>query len=269
METTINVVDTKPAFIDVGGRRIRHVIRRGPGDAGILVHGIGGNLGVWVMNQGVLAAKGRTVAAIDLPGHGESSKQLASGSLEELSSTVLDYMDAIGVERAHLVGHSMGGAVCLDVTRRAPTRVRSLTLLAPAGVDPPPNLVWVERLIRVRGEEDLTQVLQESVGDPRLIGPEIVADVLGYLRMEGAVAALSRILDGVFRSGVLDASLRETVGREPTLVVWGDRDTVNPPPEPAAMTRSGVEFHLLRGCGHQLPVEAATEVNRLVDEFLG
>jgi pyruvate dehydrogenase E2 component (dihydrolipoamide acetyltransferase) len=112
------------------------------------------------------------------------------------------------------------------------------------------------------------QVLRESVGDPRLIVPEIVADVLGYLRIEGAVAALSRILDGVFRSGALDAKHRETVGRVPTLVLWGDRDIVNPPPEPAALARSGVEFHVLRGCGHQLPVEAASDVNRLVDAFL-
>jgi pyruvate dehydrogenase E2 component (dihydrolipoamide acetyltransferase) len=258
-----------PKFIDAAGRRLRHLILPGAGDTIVLVHGICGNHGIWAMNLPALAATGRPVAAIDLPGHGLSTKQLRSGSLEELSTTVLDYLDAIGVEHAHLVGHSMGGAVCLDVTRRTPTRVRSLALLAPYGVGPPSNLSWVERLIHARSAEDLTLVLQESVGDPRLIRPEIVADVLSYLRIDGATAALTLIMDGVFRSDVPDASLREAVGRVPTLVVWGDADTVNPPPDPAAIARSGAQFHLLRGYGHQLPVEAASDVNRLLDAFLG
>jgi pyruvate dehydrogenase E2 component (dihydrolipoamide acetyltransferase) len=257
-----------PEFIDVGGRRLRHVRLPGGGDTVLLVHGICGNMGIWAMTLPALAAMGRAVAAIDLPGHGLSTKDLRSGSLEELSTTVLDYLDATGVERAHLIGHSMGGAVCLDVARRAPARIRSLVLLAPAGVGPPSNLSWAERLIHAGGPQDLTQVLQESVGDPRLISPEIVADVLGYLRMDGANGALSGILDGVFRSGVLNAGLRGAVGYFPTLVIWGDRDTVNPPPEPAAMARSGVEYHLLRGYGHQLPLEAWSDVNSLVDAFL-
>lgn len=258
-----------PEFIDVAGRRLRHLMLPGAGDTIVLVHGICGNLGIWAMTLPALAATGRPVAAIDLPGHGHSTKQLRSGSLEELSTTVLDYLDVVGVEHAHLVGHSMGGAVCLDVTRRTPTRVRSLTLLAPYGVGPPSNLSWVERLIHARSAEDLTQVLQESVGDPTRISPEIVADVLSYLRMDGATAALTLIVDSVFRSGVPDANLCEAVGRVPTLVVWGDADTVNPPPDPAAIERSGAQFHLLRGYGHQLPVEAANDVNRLLHTFLG
>ena len=257
-----------PKFIDVTGRRLRHLMVPGAGDTTVLVHGICGNLGIWGTNLPALAAAGRSVAAIDLPGHGHSTKALRSGSLEELSVTLLDYLDAVGIERAHLVGHSMGGAVCLDSARRSPSRIRSLTLLAPAGLGPPSNLPWVERLIQARGPEDLTQILQESVGDPRLITSEIVADVLGDLRMDGATAALSVILGGVFRSGVLDASLHEAMGHVPTLVMWGDADTVNPPPDPATISRGGSEYHLLRGYGHQLPVEAATEVNRLLDTFL-
>jgi pyruvate dehydrogenase E2 component (dihydrolipoamide acetyltransferase) len=269
METTISVVDTKPEFIDAGGRRIRHLILRGPGDAVVLVHGIGGNLGVWVLNQAALAAGGRTVAAIDLPGHGESTKDLASGLLEELSSTVLDYMDAIGVERAHLVGHSMGGAVCLDVVRRNPARVISLTLLGPAGIGPASNLPWVERLINARSSEGVMQVLKESVGDPNLISTEIAEDVLRYLLLEGATAALTRILNGVFKNPPVDTSLRDAVGRVRTLVLWGGKDSVNPPPDATAVGGAGVEFHLMAHYGHQLPIEAAAEVNRLIDEFLG
>jgi pyruvate dehydrogenase E2 component (dihydrolipoamide acetyltransferase) len=107
-----------PKFIDVAGRRLRHLMVPGAGDTNVLVHGICGNLGIWAKNLPALAATGRSVAAIDLPGHGHSTKALRSGSLEELSATFLDYLEAVGIERAHLVGHSMGGAVCLDSARR-------------------------------------------------------------------------------------------------------------------------------------------------------
>jgi pyruvate dehydrogenase E2 component (dihydrolipoamide acetyltransferase) len=269
VDETMSAVDATPEFIDAGGRRIRHLIQRGSGEAVILVHGIGGNLGVWAMNHAALAAGGRTVAAIDLPGHGESTKSLASGSLEELSSAVLDYMDAIGVERAHLVGHSMGGAVCLDVVRREPARVRSLVLLGPSGIGPASNRQWVERLINARSAEALMQVLRESAGDPDLISVGIAEDVLRYLRLEGATAALTRILNGVFRNPSADTDLRAAVGRVRTLVLWGGKDSVNPPPDAAAIGGENVEIHLLPQYGHQLPVEAAAEVNRLIDEFLG
>ena len=269
MHETMNVVDATPEFIDVAGRRVRHVILRGSGDAVILVHGICGNLGVWAMNHAALAAGGRTVAAVDLPGHGESSKQVASGALEEMSSAVLDYMDAIGVEHAHLVGHSMGGTVCLDVVRREPTRVRSLALLGPSGIGPASNLPWVERLINARSPAELMQVLRESVGDPDLINVEIAEDVLRYLRLEGATSALTRIMDGVFRNPSADTGLCEAVGRVRTLVLWGGKDSVNPPPDAAAFVGDNVEFHLLPQYGHQLPLEAVAEVNRLIDGFLG
>ena len=65
-----------PEFIDVAGRRLRHVRVPGAVDTVVLVHGIGGNLGIWAMNLPALAATGRPVAAIDLPGHGLSSKAL-------------------------------------------------------------------------------------------------------------------------------------------------------------------------------------------------
>ena len=70
-------------FVVVGGRSLRHRITRGVGDAVVFVHGFGGSLETWQENFAALAAAGRTVAALDLPGHGESSADVGSGSLEE------------------------------------------------------------------------------------------------------------------------------------------------------------------------------------------
>ena len=78
-----------------------------------------------------------TVHALDLPGHGASSKDVGDGSLTTLADTVVGFLDALGISRAHLVGHSLGGAVVAAVAKAAPDRVASLTLLAPAGLRPP------------------------------------------------------------------------------------------------------------------------------------
>ncbi|NJD32182.1 MAG: alpha/beta fold hydrolase, partial [Gammaproteobacteria bacterium] len=125
---------TRARFIDVGGRRLRHLIEGKDGEAVVLVHGFAGSLESWEANQSALAKEGYTVAAPDLPGHGESSLDVGTGALDELAGTVLAYMDAVGIQRAHLVGHSMGAAACLVVADREPARVRSLTLLGPAGL---------------------------------------------------------------------------------------------------------------------------------------
>jgi pyruvate dehydrogenase E2 component (dihydrolipoamide acetyltransferase) len=98
------------------------------GEPMVLIHGFGGDLNNWLFNHAALAAD-REVYALDLPGHGESTKDVGEGSLEALADTVAA-AGCGGIDAAHLVGHSMGGAVSLMVAERAPQRVRSLSLIA-------------------------------------------------------------------------------------------------------------------------------------------
>ena len=106
---------------------------RSGGDPVVLVHGFGGDKNSWLFVQQPLAEQPR-VHALDLPGHGASGKDVGDGTLASLADTVVGFLDALGIERAHLVGHSLGGAVAPRPWRSAtPGRVASLTLLAPAG----------------------------------------------------------------------------------------------------------------------------------------
>jgi pyruvate dehydrogenase E2 component (dihydrolipoamide acetyltransferase) len=97
----------------------------------------------------------------------------------------------------------------------------------------------------------------------------VADDVLRYLRLDGATAALTRILGAVFRNPSVDATLSDAVGQVRTLVIWGGKDHINPPPDTTGIGGANVEFHLLPRYGHQLPIEAAAEVNWLMNEFLG
>src|SRR5205814_969259 len=99
----------------------------------LFLHGFGADLNAWMFNQPVLAEKHATYA-LDLPGHGGSGKAVGAGDAGVLTAAVTDFMAAAAIARAHLIGHSLGGALALRVAQAHPDRVASLTLIAPAGL---------------------------------------------------------------------------------------------------------------------------------------
>jgi len=113
--TPPNAADTGPSpeVISARGYRIRY-LRAGTEEGApvLLVHGFGGDLYNWLFNQEALAVN-HTVYAVDLPGHGGSQKYVGDGAISSLAETVHDFLDALSVERAHLAGHSLGGAIAL------------------------------------------------------------------------------------------------------------------------------------------------------------
>lgn len=259
----------RPELMQVAGHRVRHLIHRGDGDAVVLVHGFGGNLENWLLNHGALCEGGRTVAALDLPGHGESAKNVKSGSLEDLSGAVLEYMDAAGIEGAHLIGHSMGAAVCLAVARRASERVRSLTLLAPAGVGQAVDQDFIRGFSTAGSRKELKPILQKLFANPDLVTRQLVDDTLKYKRLEGVAEALQTLAYGAITESVGLKTVAELTGKLPVSVIWGAKDAVIAAPEPQAYQDAGIELHLLPNVGHMAMVEAADEVNRLIGTRFG
>jgi len=258
--------DPGTGFLDVAGRRIRHRVLGDGADAVVLVHGFGGCLENWAANQAALAAGGRTVAALDLPGHGESSVDVGSGSLDELASVLLDYLDAAGLGRVHLAGHSMGAALCLVVADREPTRVRSLTLVGPAGMGQKINADFIRAYIAAQGHEALGKLLGMLVADPSRVTAGEIEQAVAYKRRDGVSAALLAIASSRYGRTPSGRALHEVAGTVPTLAIWGAADAIIPPP--VDFERPGVELHVLPGCGHMVQLEAADEVNRLIDALL-
>ena len=99
----------------------------------VLLHGFGGDLNNWLFNHLPLAAN-RTVVAVDLPGHGNSTKIVGDGSLRYMAETLQQLMKELDVPEADWVGHSMGGAIALQLANSHPELVRSLTLIGSAGL---------------------------------------------------------------------------------------------------------------------------------------
>ena len=234
----------------------------------MLVHGFGGSLESWAANQTVLANAGCTVAALDLPGHGESSLDVGTGSLDELAAVVRDYLDAVGMERVHLVGHSMGAALCLALTDHDPSRVRSLSLVAPAGLGQKIDADIIRGLVGARTRELLVPLLGVLFAAPDRVPDELLQRMLAYKQRDGVVEALARIASSRYAGTPSGRQLREVAGTVPTLVIWGAEDRMIPPPEPRELAGDHVRVHVLPDAGHMVQLEAAGEVNRLVLDFL-
>ena len=181
-----------PQKVELGGRLIRYFERGEGGTPLLLVHGFGGDLNNWLFNHEALAA-GRRVIALDLPGHGESTKALQRGDLDELSDVLLALLDHLEIPVAHLVGHSMGGAVSLNTARLAPDRVRSLTLIGSAGLGREINGDYLQGFVEASNRNALKPQLVQLFSNAELVNRQMLDDMLKYKRLEGVQAALGQL----------------------------------------------------------------------------
>jgi pyruvate dehydrogenase E2 component (dihydrolipoamide acetyltransferase) len=254
-----------PEFVDAGGKRIRY-LKAGP-DTGtpiVLIHGFGADLMGWMFNQAELAAD-RPVYAIDLPGHGGSSKDVGDGTTRDLAKAVTDFMDALGISSAHLVGHSLGGAVATLIASKSPERVSALTLIAPGGLGPEIASEFIEGFVVETRARKLRRVIEMLTADPKLVTNDMVEDVLKFKRLDGATAALRKIADANFEGGKQRGSLRDRLAglKMPAQVIWGDADRVLPPTHAEGLPPN-LKVTRIAGAGHIPHLEKAADVNAAI-----
>ncbi len=227
----------------------------------VLIHGFGGDSDNWLFNIDELA-KSRPVYAVDLPGHGKSSKTLATGDLVELAQAVADLIDEVGAGKVHLVGHSLGGAVAFQILRDRPERVASVAGIAPVGLGDRVNGDFVEGFIAAQKRKDVKAALQLLLSDPDLVSSQMIEGVLRFKRIEGAKEALRAIADRNLPSGRQTASFRDLVeqDRVPVMIVWGERDAILNPAAAQGLS-SSVEVVRVETAGHMPHLEAASTIN--------
>jgi pyruvate dehydrogenase E2 component (dihydrolipoamide acetyltransferase) len=258
---------------DVGGRKISYAGAGADGEVILLVHGYGGDRNSWLFLQEPLAAKYR-VYALDLPGHGTSAKDVGDGALDVLADAVSGVLDALlisgGAVRAHLVGHSMGGAVALDVAARDPSRIASLTLIAPAGFGTEINAGYLRGFADAQTRRELKPVVSQLFADDHLVTRQLVDDLLAYKRLDGVDEALhvllDTLLDGDAQRPDCAAAIAATGGTVPVAVVWGSADRVIPAAQ--AESVAGAVRHLIDGAGHMPHMERPGEVQAAIEQTI-
>ncbi|MDO7904488.1 acetoin dehydrogenase dihydrolipoyllysine-residue acetyltransferase subunit [Pseudomonas sp. K1(2024)] len=253
-----------PQKAEVGGRLLRW-FELGEGDTPlVLVHGFAGDLNNWLFNHPALAAE-RRVIALDLPGHGESAKALQRGDLDELSAALLALLDHLGIARAHLAGHSMGGAVCLNAARLAPQRVASLTLVASAALGETLNGQYLHDFIEAGSRNALKGPMSQLFADATQVTRQMLEDMLKFKRLEGVDAALRQLAAALAEGDRQRHDLRSVTAEHPTLLVWGAEDAIIPASHADGLS---AQVQVLPGVGHMVQMEAADAVNAAVLAFL-
>ena len=194
--------DTGPTYeyatLPVG--RIRYAKRPGEGTPVILVHGFGGDLDNWLFNIDALSAD-RPVYAFDLPGHGQSAKDVEAPDLALMVSTLMTFMDENGIKTAHLVGHSMGGLISGQAALEHPRRVASLSLISSAGMGPDINGDYISGFTKAGSRKELKPQLMHLFKDANLVSRSMVNDLLKYKRLDGVQAFLESLSGAVFKDG--------------------------------------------------------------------
>lgn len=250
-------------FVDTPSGRLRYAKRGSGGETVVLIHGFGGDLGNWLFNIDALAGTA-TVYALDLPGHGQSTKVVSDASVVGLARTLLEFMDAVGIGKAHLVGHSLGGATALQAAKVAGDRVKSLTLIGSAGLGPEINMDYINGYIAGNSRKEMKPVLEKLFADPSLVNRQLIEDVLKFKRLDGVTSALRSLADGVFAGGKQSAVFAN--GGVPTLVIWGRQDHIVPAAH--AANAEGAKVEILEGAGHMAQMEQAERINTLIKEHV-
>ena len=260
----------EPETIDAGGARIRY-LQMGEGDGApiLFIHGFGGDLNNWMFNQEALSESHKTYA-IDLPGHGGSTKEVGDGSLAVLSGAVLAFMDAMSIDSAHLVGHSMGGATALALALESADRVASATLVAPGGLGTEINMDYINGFISQTRAKKLRGVLELLVADPEAITSEMVDDVIKFKRVDGVGPALETLRDGLMPGGAQETTMRDYLAgiSVPVQVIWGTEDKILPAAHAEDLPDT-MPVTLYEATGHMPHMEKATEVNDLIGQLAG
>ncbi|MDK8873794.1 MULTISPECIES: acetoin dehydrogenase dihydrolipoyllysine-residue acetyltransferase subunit [Paracoccus] len=254
-------------FADLPAGRIRYAERPGEGVPLILIHGFGGDLDNWLFNIDALA-ENAPVYALDLPGHGQSVKSARPAGLELMVQTVIAFMDHLGIDKAHLAGHSMGGLVAGTLAAQHPARVASVTLICSAGLGSEINSDYIDGFVRAAGRKDLKPVLAHLFKDQSLVSRAMVEDLLKYKRLDGVQDFLTELAGSLFREGRQAQQVAEALAASgvPAQVIWGEADAVIPAAH--AESLQGASRHVVSGAGHMVQMEQSAEVNRLIRDFI-
>jgi pyruvate dehydrogenase E2 component (dihydrolipoamide acetyltransferase) len=259
---TTQVVDTPGGYI--------RFLKQGDHDERpiVLVHGFGGDLNSWLLNQTALA-ESHSVYAVDLPGHGGSVKNPHNATIDDLAKAIEEFLDVTELSGVHLVGHSLGGGVAATIASHRPEQVASLTLIAPIGFGKEINDTFIRGLIEADRRKEMQTILESLFYNPALVSREMTMNVLKGKRIDGAVECLRAIAQHCFGGGAQSGSIqRESLNLGlPMQVIWGLSDKIIPS-EHAANVPQRIGVHKIEHAGHMVHMEKAAEVNKLLMQFI-
>lgn len=246
-----------------------HLVRGGQGEGlpVVLLHGYASDLNSWLFTMEALA-RAHPVVALDLPGHGESTKLVGDGSTAEIAQAVSEALGAIGVTRAQFVAHSWGAAVATRLAAQQPALVARVLAIAPAlyaGTTLSGD--FLEGLATGRKARELQPWLQQLVVDTSLITTDMTENLVRFKRLDGVEEALEQL-----RTKLQDAQEAQAVQRDARtlvglVVIEGAQDAVVGRVDADALP-AGARVETIAQAGHVPHLERASQVNAILLDAL-
>jgi pimeloyl-ACP methyl ester carboxylesterase len=277
------VSDCEVNYLDLHGDRVAYR-EAGTGHALLLIHGMAGSSATW---RGVLPllSKRYRVVAPDLLGHGESAKPRGDYSLGAFAAWLRDLLDELGINRATVVGQSLGGGVAMQFTYQHRQYCDRLVLISSGGLGP--DLSVILRLASMPGAELVLPVIapRPLVRIGNRLGSWLTSAGMHSPQAGEMWNAYSSMSDGQTRQAFL-RTLRSVVDHRgqavsatnklhlssglPTLLIWGDQDRIIPVSHGYATHAAvpGSRLEVLPGVGHFPHVESPTAVVQIIDDFI-
>ena len=261
-ETEEDQAAIAPEIVTVNGRHISYLRRGETGDSILLIHGFGGDKNNWLFNHETLASA-NTVYAVDLPGHGNSDKNIDDPTFSGFSKVLFGFADALKLTEFHLVGHSLGGAISLSMALESPDRVKSVTVISSVALGKEINAEYLRGFVAANSRKEVKDLARRLFANEDLVTRQLVDDLLRFKRLDGVRTALEAILsfmlEGDSQRTVLSQDIKNL--RIPIRAIWGEKDRIIPASHAASI---GKDVHILPNAGHSVQMEAANEVNRLL-----
>lgn len=237
----------------------------------VLVHGIAGSTLLWQANLSAIGARHK-VFAVDLPGHGRSGKPGGRYDIDLFTRSLLGFLDACGLEKVVLAGHSLGGHVCLKLALERPERVARLVLIDSGGLGPEIDVGFLKPLLSGITREATETMLRGLFANPAMVNRSMVDATFEALSRPGAWEAVRSAVESAVPRGIQVESLAERLSelRVPVLIAWGARDAVIPLArgKEAHASLPGAELWVAENAGHCPQIEAASDFNDRLLKFL-
>lgn len=255
------------SFADEGGPLKVHKSGTGTGDPVFLIHGFASDSLSWYPLERELQ-KSHVVYRLDLPNHGGSPKRRI-GSFANLVREVRAAFDAPGLEKAHVIGHSLGGALAIALADTRERQIASLSLLAPGGLGPKINGDFIAGIAAASKLESLEAWLKVMVHDPARIDQAFVKAAFSARANPALRAAQSVMGETLFADNTQGFDLKAALHRIqcPTRIVWGRNDAVLDWKD-ALRAPGRMALHLLEDVGHVPQMEAPELVLQIITSLI-
>jgi 3-oxoadipate enol-lactonase len=248
-----------------------HAIDAGRGRPLVLLHGLGWDGTLWASAARRFADRYRVIAG-DTRGHGQSDRPAGPYSIDLFAADWLGLLDALGVDRACVVGFSQGGMIAQVLALEHPERVAALVLVSTACRSDPSVKGKMEeriRLARTEGPAAAARLAATSIFSKRFTDAR--ADAVEQFIAWRTGMDQESLLEATRAAYGFDVSARLSAVHVPTLVMYGDEDALTPPAvvRYVADCLPKPELVCVPGAGHMIPIEQPDEFESHLQAFLG